>query len=275
MKRVFFIILVLSCYISNSQEIFNFEKKIDSIENYHSIEIPFIDAKEDVTISGTLITPKTDYSKIVIIAPGSGENTRYSHYDIAEGFLKNGIAVYRYDDRGVGKSDGKYKKDINQNIDDLCIVLKGLNEVDALSDKTIGLLGHSNGGYASVNVYSKGLQVDFIILMSTPIEKNGKFLNHKLKTKNGKISFKEVYKSLNIPVLFITGTNDSVVDHVNTIKLLKELNNPNIEIKLLEGLNHFLRKGYDDFYETKDYKHIYEINEEALRLIINWTKRST
>ena len=96
--------------------------------------------------------------------------------------------------------------------------------------------------------------------MSTPIE------------KNGKTTFKEVYKSLKVPVLFITGTNNSVVNSEDTFKLLKELNNPKIEIQILEGLNHYLRIGVDDFFETKDYSPLYEIDENALNIIIEWTK---
>ncbi|WP_055448667.1 alpha/beta hydrolase [Lacinutrix mariniflava] len=271
MRTVLILMFILSFNVGFGQEIFDFEKEIDSLENYHSQEINFLDTKENIKLSGTLITPKTNFSKIVIIAPGSGKDTRHSHYVMAERFLKNGIAVYRYDDRGIGKSEGKYKRNIKQNISDLYYAFRKLRQVDSLSNKTIGILGHSNGGYASVNALQKGLKIDFLILMSTPIEKKGEFLNHKFKTKKGKTTFKEVYESLKIPVLFITGTNDTVVNSVNTYKLLKELNNPKIEIQILEGLNHFLRIGIDNFYKTKDYNSLYEIDENALNIIIKWT----
>ena len=162
---VYIFVFILSFNVGFSQEIFDFEKEINSLENYHSKEINFLDTKESIKLSGTLITPKTNYSKIVIIAPGSGKDTRHSHYIMAEEFLKNGFAVYRYDDRGIGKSEGKYNRNIKQNISDLYYAFKHLRQIDSLSNKTIGILGHSNGGYASINAYQRGLKIDFLILI--------------------------------------------------------------------------------------------------------------
>ena len=274
MKIGIFIILILSFNFCLSQEIFGFEKKIDSLENYHSIEIDFFDTKENIKLSGTLITPKTNYSEIVIIAPGSGKDTRHSHYLLAEEFIKNGIAVYRYDDRGVGKSEGNYSQHIKQNLDDLYYAFKNLRQIDSLSKKNIGILGHSNGGYAGMYVYQKGFKIDFLILMSTPIEYKGKFLNNKFKNKSGKVSLENAYRSLKIPVLFITGNNDSIVNSVKTNKLLKELNKPNIEIQILNNLNHYLKVGTDDWLESEDTNAIYEIDENAMEIIINWAKNT-
>ncbi len=35
-------------------------------------------------------------------------DSRHSHYLLTQELLKNNIAVFRYDERGVGKSDGKF-----------------------------------------------------------------------------------------------------------------------------------------------------------------------
>lgn len=71
---------------------------------------------DDLIISGTLTIPKTE-KKIplaILISGGFEDNRDAEAYgfkpfkEIAWFFASNGIATYRYDDRGVGKSTGEH-----------------------------------------------------------------------------------------------------------------------------------------------------------------------
>lgn len=211
-KKLILVLLFISFNKINSQNNSDFGKGIKDIERYNSQEIDFIDSEENVKLSGTLIFPKTNYSKIVVITPGSGQNNRNSHYNIAEELLKNGIAVYRFDDRGVGKSGGKVNFGVDQIIKDLYYALDNIQKIDSLSNKKIGALGHSLGGIATIDAYQNTLKIDFLILMATPIEKFGKFNKPQYSSRNNpeiKVSTKVLFQNLQIPMLFIAGTNDS------------------------------------------------------------------
>lgn len=274
---IFKILLLTFIFISANQLVAQksneFEKELQNADRYNFEEINFIDAENNTKLSGTLIFPKKDYSKIVVIVPGSGKNTRNSHYILAEELLKNGIAVYRFDDRGVGKSEGKINFSVDQIIKDLYYALDNIQKNDSLSQKRIGILGHSLGGIATIDAYQEGIKIDFLILMSTPIEKFHNFNKPQYSSKTSpgvKASTKSLFQNLEIPMLFIAGTNDSFFQPKKTSELLAGLNNNNIEIKTLNGLNHFLKEGDDTWRKTKQYDALYQIDTNALNNIVKW-----
>lgn len=276
-----FLILTIYCFLTISsnqilaQKKQDFEKEIKDTAQYNFKNIDFIDPVDHAVLSGTLIYPKTEYSKIVIIVPGSGKNTKNSHYILAEALLKNNIAVYRFDDRGVGKSEGVVNFSVDQIIRDSYYAFINIKKVESLTKKSIGILGHSLGGIATIDNVQKGLNPDFIILMCTPFEKYGKFNKPQFPfDSNTKVSAKNVFAHINIPLLFIAGTNDSFLKPQQTSDLLKSLNNRNIDVKIIDGLNHFLVKGNDDWKKTKTYDELYQIDPFALSEIISWIKKS-
>lgn len=223
MKKVILIILILISNKIMGQDDFVSGKQINQPNNYNFQEIDFFDSGEKIKLFGTLITPKHEYSKIIIIAPGSGKGKRNCHYILTEELLKNGIAVFRYDDRGVGESEGKYNISIDDNNRDLYYTVVKLREIDLLKNKYIGIIGHSLGGYATLNSCANELPIDFIILMSTPLEKFGGFKKPKFKLINNtniKFSVKDVLQDIKIPVLFIAGSKDSYSNVKSDCKFL-------------------------------------------------------
>lgn len=188
MNPLILILLILLVQPTNAQEIFKYEKKIELSEEYNRQEIKFKNSEDGVELSGTLIYPKQEFNKVVIIVPGSGKDTRHSHFKVAKEYLLNQIAVYRFDDRGIGKSGGKYKgtKETASSLEqDVIAVFKQLKNLKILSNKKIGILGHSLGGIASIGAFGKGCNFDFLIQMATPVENNGAFLKYQVSTSNG------------------------------------------------------------------------------------------
>lgn len=170
---------------TTSQTIFDYEQKIAISADFGRQEISFTNPENGFNYTGTLIYPNTNFDKVVLIVPGSGKDTRHAHFDIAEEFLFNQIAVYRFDERGIGQSDGKYKWDretASSLEKDVISAYEKLRSLEVLSNKKIGVLGHSLGGIASIGAFGKGCDFDFLIQMATPVENKGAFLQYQAVT---------------------------------------------------------------------------------------------
>jgi len=186
LKYLFFLILFTGCrshFDYTKMTISPIESYLQNIENYNSENFEILNEIDNLTLSGTLISPKGEFDELVIIVPGTGADTRNSHYKLAESLLKDNIAVFRYDDRGVNKSEGDYVKvwyTASDMENELFFVTKYLRT--KFKNKKIGLIGHSMGGMATIGAYSKGAPVDFLIQLSTPVMKNGEDLIYQLKS---------------------------------------------------------------------------------------------
>ncbi len=194
MKRTFLLILFISSLKISSQTIFKYEREINEKGNYIYQEIDFINPNENIKFSGTLITSKSNFDKVIIIVSGSGKDTRYTHPKLTENLLKNNIAVYRFDERGVGKSEGEYTQKVSPLKNDLDFCIQYLRNIDTLKNKKIGVLGHSLGGIASIGVFEYAPQVDFLLQMSTPVNAGESFRNNVSRLdffKNGEKTIEE------------------------------------------------------------------------------------
>lgn len=134
-------------------------------------------AAQGVTLAGTLTLPKGDGPfPAVILISGSGPQNRdeelLGHKPflvIADHFTRNGIAVLRFDDRGVGQSTGDFatatSADFATDVQAGVEYLKTRKEINA---RKIGLAGHSEGGLIAPMVAAKSADVAFIVLMAGP-----------------------------------------------------------------------------------------------------------
>lgn len=130
----------------------------------------------DITFAGTLsIPPKNGRHPAVVMITGSGPQNRDESVAgfkifkvIADYLTTNGIAVLRYDDRGVGKSTGK---SVNESTSeefstDVMEAINFLKSRDDINPKQIGLFGHSEGGLVAPMVAAKSDDVAFIVCMA-------------------------------------------------------------------------------------------------------------
>lgn len=128
-----------------------------------------------LTLAGTLTLPPAGgpFPAVVLIT-GSGPQNRDEEVFgmkpfrlIADAFTRQGIAVLRCDDRGVGGSTGSTKDSSSADFADDALAevgyLKGRPEIDKAR---IGLLGHSEGGIVAPIAASRSSDVAFIVLLS-------------------------------------------------------------------------------------------------------------
>lgn len=192
MKKTILLFLFLSFIKINGQTIFEYEREINEKENYNFKEIEFQNTDESFTLSGTLITPKLNFDKLVILVPGSGKDTRYSHPKLTEKLLESNIAVYRFDERGIGKSGGNYSSMLSALKNDLNFCLNHLKSEDLLKRIKIGILGHSLGGIASIGLLEFNSEVDFFIQMSTPVNAGESFKSRVSEMDILKLDYKTI-----------------------------------------------------------------------------------
>ncbi|GAB3926607.1 hypothetical protein GCM10028827_17830 [Mucilaginibacter myungsuensis] len=82
---------------------------------------------------------------------------------------RNGIAVLRYDDRGVGKSTGVFDTGTTADFaDDAEAAVNYIHSRKDLKGLSIGLMGHSEGGMIAPIVASRVKLVSFICLLAAP-----------------------------------------------------------------------------------------------------------
>lgn len=170
LKRIITVCAVVSLSYSYAQAPkkyrFKYESEIENIDQYNQQDIEAYNTVEKIKLSGTLLTPKTTYDKVVIIVPGTGEDTRDNHFKLAQILLENGIGVFRYDERGLSLSEGDYyaqKYANNEMTDDLMAIFNQVKSEEALQGKQLGLIGHSLGGIATIDAVNKGVKADFLI----------------------------------------------------------------------------------------------------------------
>lgn len=128
-----------------------------------------------ITLAGTLtIPPGSGPFPGVVLLTGSGPQNRDEELFgfkifgvIADHLTRNGVAVLRYDDRGVGQSSGG---DSNPTTEDFAgdalaglSLISGRPEVDR---NRVGLFGHSEGAVVAAIAAARSQAVKFIVMMA-------------------------------------------------------------------------------------------------------------
>ena len=142
---------------------------------YNEEEVVFENKKDKIKLAGTLTYPKTNAEfPAVVMITGSGPEDRnetvFGHKPfliIADYLTRNGIAVLRFDDRGVGKSEGKFETALTTDFaTDAIAAVEYLKTRKEINSSKIGLIGHSEGGIVAPMVASQNSDVAFIVLMA-------------------------------------------------------------------------------------------------------------
>jgi hypothetical protein len=144
---------------------------------YVERDVQFSNPVGHVQLAGTLSVPsgKGPFPSVVLIS-GTGQNTRdedvWGHkvfLVLADAFARQGIAVLRYDKRGVGGSTGNYNAattvDFTSDAEAAITWLKTQPEIDP---HRAGVLGHSEGGIIAPAVAAKQKSVAFVVMIAGP-----------------------------------------------------------------------------------------------------------
>ncbi|MEM8891237.1 MAG: alpha/beta hydrolase, partial [Bacteroidota bacterium] len=146
---------------------------------YEQEEVSFSVKEGGHEMAGTLTYPSDGkFEQVVVLISGSGPQNRNEELGpmnhrpflvLSDHLTRQGVAVLRYDDRGVAESGGDFQSatsmDFAHDATAAVAYLKGRKD---MKGKKIGLMGHSEGGMIAPIVASKDKSVDFIALLAGP-----------------------------------------------------------------------------------------------------------
>lgn len=143
---------------------------------YMEVEVTFDNG--DHTLAGTLTLPEGDSPfTALILLTGSGPQDRDESLVpvaeikpfrlIADYLTREGFAVLRYDDRGVGESTGDYSTATTADLaTDGEAAIAYLLTRDDIDPARIGLLGHSEGGVMAPMIAARNEDVAFVVSLA-------------------------------------------------------------------------------------------------------------
>lgn len=144
---------------------------------YETENVTFKNEAAGVTLAGTLTIPEGEGPHpAVVLLNGSGPQDRNSTLMGHKPFLlwadvltRHGIAVLRYDDRGVGGSTGNWAETtLPGRAADVQAALDFLRSRSDIDIGEVGLLGHSEGALVAPKVAAGSDSLAFIILLAAP-----------------------------------------------------------------------------------------------------------
>lgn len=146
--------------------------------NYKVEEVFFTNPEaKNIKLAGTLTLPKGNNNPTtVILIAGSGPQNRNSELlghkpflVISDYLTNNGIAVLRFDERGIAQSQGNHKTATTLDLaSDVNAAVNYLLKRTDINTNKIGLVGHSEGGLIAPIVASQNKKVAFITLLAGP-----------------------------------------------------------------------------------------------------------
>lgn len=191
--------------------------------SYKSEEVIYENADKSLKYGATITIPNgAGPFPAAVLITGSGAQNRDEEIlghklfaVIADHLTQNGIIVLRVDDRGMGKSTGKFSEatsadfanDVSASVD----YLLARNEVDK---NKVGLIGHSEGGMIAPMVATKRTDINFVILLAGPgvktldllVEQTGAIMISSGVSEKAVLSYKPLYRKLLVKTIGETDT---------------------------------------------------------------------
>jgi dipeptidyl aminopeptidase/acylaminoacyl peptidase len=204
---------------------------------------------EGQKIAGILHLPDAANPPCVIASHGllsSKDSEKY--IALGKRLSREGIALLRFDFRGIGESDGKIEEDtVSRRIMDLSSAINFLRSRRDLENR-IGLLGSSLGGYVSLLKASTDQKIRAVVIWATPfhlddLKSNKGAEGHSLPEE---AFFKDLPKHRLLSLLpkvsncmVIHGEKDELVPVDQAWEIFHTLSAPK-EIHIIEGADHRL-----------------------------------
>jgi pimeloyl-ACP methyl ester carboxylesterase len=142
---------------------------------YREEEVVYKNKEAGVKLAGTLTLPPSGGPfPAALLIPATGPNDRdeliWGHrvfLVLADHLTRQGIAVLRVDDRGVGGSTGDFSTvTFESSADDALTGVHYLKTRSEIAPDRIGLIGHSYGGIVAPLVAAQSPDVAYIVLMA-------------------------------------------------------------------------------------------------------------
>jgi len=223
---------------------------------------------EGQKISGILHIPDKENPLCVIASHGllsSKDSEKY--IALGERLSQEGMAMLRFDFRGLGESEGRMEDDtVSRRVIDLGTAIAFVRSHPALGKK-VGFIGSSLGGYVSLIRASMDQQIKGVVTWATPfhlddLKSNKGTEGHPLPEQ---AFFEDLPKHRLLPLLsrvtncmVIHGEKDELVPVDQAWEIFHNLGAPK-EIHMIEGADHRLTQPAH--------------RQRAIQLTVDWFKK--
>ena len=142
-------------------------KKLRLTPPYRESEVTFYNPVAKIKLSGTLTVPSGEgpFAAVALVSDSGPQNREsdlqgYHLFGILADYLtRHGVAVLRYDDRGVGKSGGDFTRATTADfVTDARAALTFLRDRPFIAAQQVGLLGHGEGGNVALLAAAEPLE---------------------------------------------------------------------------------------------------------------------
>jgi pimeloyl-ACP methyl ester carboxylesterase len=167
---------------------------------YRDEKVIYYNKDKSIQYGGTLTIPNSPKNvPAVIMITGSGQEDRdeslFGHklfWVIADHLTRNGIAVLRVDDRGIGETTGNVSEATSADFaKDVLVGVDYLKAHQGIDIKSIGLIGHSEGGVIAPLVAVQSKDIAFIVSMAGVGVKGVELMKTQTRTEYSREGFNE------------------------------------------------------------------------------------
>ena len=200
--------------------------------------------------------------RLLVFDHGMGNGHRAYMREI-EMLCKAGFLVYSYDHTGCMASGGESCGGFAQSLSDLDCCIRALKKEDALKDRKIAVMGHSWGGFSTMNISALHPEITHVVSMSgfvsVQLMLEQSFagllqgyrpgileLERRTNPRYGDFDARESLKSTNAKVLLIYSADDKIVHKAVHFDALQQAlaGAEHVRFLLVDGKNH--NPGYGD-----------------------------
>lgn len=144
---------------------------------YAEEEVRIVNSDGGHALAGTLTLPEgSGPFPAVVLVSGSGPQDRnetvFGHRPflvLADHLARRGIAALRYDDRGVGASEGDFGSATSDDfVSDALVAVSFLRNRVEIDRDAVGIVGHSEGGLVAPMAAVRSADVSFIVMLAGP-----------------------------------------------------------------------------------------------------------
>jgi uncharacterized protein len=229
--------------------------------------------------------------------------------EIAEALAGRGIALLRYDDRGVGGStagEGRTTQDLAEDVRAIVAYLRSREDID---ESRIALIGHSEGGLIAPMLAASDSAVAAIVLMAAPAWTGRRVLQSQLRVpldanpslsesaKDSVVALRlaqiestaapwmrffleydplATARRITVPVLILQGATDTQVTQEQATELeaaFRAGGNTDVTVHVLPRVNHMFLDDADGRASGYHLLPSGEVNREVLHVLSEWLSR--
>lgn len=228
----------------------------EDFEGLHSDEFSFVSKRGHKLYGSFYYYDGFKADHLIVFEHGMGSGHQ-GYFREIEFLARKGYLVYSYDHTGCHRSEGEHIYGLSGSLSDLDDCISALVSEKGYSEEQISVIGHSWGGFSSLNILSlhpnlrsivamsgfisvKSMQNQIVPFIIAPIRKTLFDLEKRTNPSFADANAIETLANTERPVFIIHSMDDSTVSYKTNFEVLSRelIEKTNIEFLLSNGSGH-------------------------------------